>query len=221
LRTVGSKGETTELLLREAGIRLIAQHGYESVSLRMLAKEVGIQAGSLYNYIANKQDFLFELLGSIIRDLVGEMTQELEGLTDPTERLRVFIKLHIDFHTRRKEEVFIGNMELRSLTAENFKVIRKMRDEYEAILGTIIEDGVKSGQFRCSDATIAKLAIITMLTAIASWYKPEGRQRIDALTAEYTELILLILRVDTAGVDPVSPDRPRLGLGTETQELAW
>ena len=206
MRTVGSKGETTELLLREAGIRLIAQHGYESVSLRMLAKEVGIQAGSLYNYIANKQDFLFELLGSIIRDLVGEMTQELEGLTDPTERLRVFIKLHIDFHTRRKEEVFIGNMELRSLTAENFKVIRKMRDEYEAILGTIIEDGVKSGQFRCSNATITKLAIITMLTAIASWYKPEGRQRIDALTAEYTGLIFLMLRVDTVDAKAVAAE---------------
>lgn len=206
MRTVGSKGETTELLLREAGIRLIAQHGYESVSLRMLAKEVGIQAGSLYNYIANKQDFLFALLGSIIRDLVEEMTQELEGLTDPTERLRVFIKLHIEFHTRRKEEVFIGNMELRSLTAENFKVIRKMRDEYEAILGTIIEDGVKSGQFRCSNATITKLAIITMLTAIASWYKPEGRQRIDALTAEYTGLIFLMLRIDNADAEAVAAE---------------
>ncbi len=206
MRTVGSKGETTELLLREAGIRLIAQHGYESVSLRMLAKEVGIQAGSLYNYIANKQDFLFELLGSIIRDLVGEMTQELEGLTDPTERLRVFIKRHIDFHTRRKEEVFIGNMELRSLTAENFKVIRKMRDEYEAILGGIIEDGIKSGQFRCSNATITKLAIITMLTAIASWYKPEGPQRIDALTAEYTGLIFLMLRIDNADAKAVAAE---------------
>lgn len=183
-------------MLRQAGVRLIAKYGYESVSLRMLAKEVGIQAGSLYNYINNKQEFLFDLLASIIRDLVEEMTQELDGLTDPPERLRAFIKRHIDFHTRRKEEVFIGNMELRSLTAENFKVIQRMRDEYEAILGGIIEDGVKAGRFHCSDPTITKLAIITMLTAIASWYKPEGRRRIDTLTAEYTDLIFLMLRAD-------------------------
>lgn len=186
------------MLLRQAGVRLIAKHGYESVSLRMLAKEVGIQAGSLYNYINNKQEFLFDLLGSIIRDLVEEMTQGLNGLTDPAERMRVFIQRHIDFHTRRKEEVFIGNMELRSLTPDNFKVIRRMRDEYEAILGSIIEDGVKAGQFRCSDPTVIKLAIITMLTAIASWYKPEGRRRIDTLTAEYTGLIFLMLRAENA-----------------------
>lgn len=194
MRTIGSKGETTEILLREAGVRLIAQHGYESVSLRMLAKEVGIQAGSLYNYIDNKQEFLFELLGSIIRDLVEEMTQALDGPIDPAQRLRVFIERHIDFHTRRKEEVFIGNMELRSLTPDNFKVIRGMRDEYEAILGDIIEDGIKAGHFHCTDSTITKLAIITMLTAIASWYKPKGKHRIDTITAEYTSLIFSMLR---------------------------
>lgn len=184
------------MLLREAGIRLIAQHGYEAVSLRMLAKEIGIQAGSLYNYINNKQQFLFDLLASIIRDLVEEMTQELQGLTDPSERLRIFIRRHIDFHTRRKEEVFIGNMELRSLTPENSKVIRQMRDEYEEILRTIIRDGLQAGQFHCSDPTVVKLAIITMLTAIASWYKPEGRRKIDTLTAEYTTLIFLMLRAE-------------------------
>ncbi len=196
MRTIGSKGENTELLLREAGVRLIAQHGYEAVSLRMLAKEVGIQAGSLYNYISNKQQFLFDLLAAIIRDLVEEMTRELEGLTDPSERLRIFIRRHIDFHTRRKEEVFIGNMELRSLTPEHSRVIRQMRDEYEAILRTIIKDGLECGQFRCSDPGIVKLAILTMLTAIASWYRLEGRRNIEALTAEYTTLVFLMLRAE-------------------------
>jgi len=194
------------MLLREAGVRLIAQHGFEAVSLRMLAKEVGIQAGSLYNYISNKQQFLFDLLASIIRDLVEEMTQALEGLTNPSERLRVFIGRHIDFHTRRKEEVFIGNMELRSLTPENSKAIRQMRDEYEEILRTIIRDGLETGQFRCSDPTVVKLAIITMLTAIASWYRPEGRRNIETLTAEYTTLIFLMLRAEGAESDTLAAE---------------
>ncbi|MFA5537972.1 MAG: TetR/AcrR family transcriptional regulator [Gemmobacter sp.] len=186
------------MALRKAGVQLIAQHGYEAVSLRMLAKEVGIQAGSLYNYISNKQQFLFDLLASIIRDLLEEMTQALEGLTDPSERMRVFIRLHIDFHTRRKEEVFIGNMELRSLTPENADAIRQMRDEYEGILRAIIRDGCEAGQFRCTDPAIVKLAIITMLTAIATWYRPEGRRKIETLTAEYTTLVFLMLRADGA-----------------------
>ena len=204
MRTIGSKGETTEMLLREAGVRLIAQHGYEAVSLRMLAKEVGIQAGSLYNYINNKQQFLADLLSSIISDLLEEMTQELEGLTDPSERLRVFIRRHIDFHTRRKEEVFIGNMELRSLTPENSRVIRQMRDDYEEILRTIIRDGLQAGQFHCPDPAVVKLAIITMLTAIASWYRPEGRRKIETLIAEYTTLIFLMLRAGETEPDSVA-----------------
>ena len=47
--------------IRDAGLRLIYRHGYEVMSLRQLAREVGIQAGSLYNHISTKQQLLFEL----------------------------------------------------------------------------------------------------------------------------------------------------------------
>ena len=48
--------------IREAGVRLIYEHGYEGMNLRQLADAVGIQAGSLYNHIHTKQDLLFELV---------------------------------------------------------------------------------------------------------------------------------------------------------------
>ncbi|WP_367198654.1 TetR/AcrR family transcriptional regulator [Amorphus sp. 3PC139-8] len=198
MRTIGSKGEVTQGMLREAGVRLIAEHGYEAVTLRMLAKEVGIQAGSLYNYIANKQEFLFDLLSSIIHDNVDEMVAALDGLTDPEERLRAFVRAHIIFHTRRKSEVFIGNMELRSLTPENFEAVRRLRDAYEAILAEILEDGAKVGRFRCDDVELAKLAILNLLTGIATWYRPDGRYSIDELVRRYTDMTFALLRAETA-----------------------
>lgn len=193
-------------MLRDAGVRLIAKHGYEAVSLRMLAREVGIQAGSLYNYIDNKQEFLFNLLVSIIQDLLDEVHERLDGLTDPRERLRAFIEMHITFHTRRKEEVFIGNMELRSLTRANYNVVREMRDRYEAILGEIIDDGIRARHFRCSDAGIAKLAIVAMLTGVSTWYKPGGRHKISKLIDEYTFLVFSLLHVDDVWIAENLPD---------------
>lgn len=193
MRTFGSNGETTEKLLREAGVRLIAVHGYEAVSLRLLAKEVGIQAGSLYNYITNKQDFLFSLLAEVIADVNADMEAALAGLTDPRERLERFIKVHMEFHTGRQDEVFIGNMELRSLTPENLEKIVLLRNEYEDRLKEIIEQGVTDGIFSCNNPKIARLALMTMLTGVSNWYRATGPYSIDEIIAEYTKLSFALL----------------------------
>ena len=45
-RTVGSNGPKTMEAIRKAGLRLIYSQGYEAMSLRRLASEVGIQAAA-------------------------------------------------------------------------------------------------------------------------------------------------------------------------------
>jgi AcrR family transcriptional regulator len=54
-RTTGSDGGRTEAAIREAAINLIARFGYEAVSMRRLATEVGVQAASLYRFFPNKE----------------------------------------------------------------------------------------------------------------------------------------------------------------------
>lgn len=189
MRTVGSVGEVTENALRVAGIRLISKHGYEAVSLRALAKEVGVQAGSLYNYIPNKQEFLFRLLTSIMEELLVELDERLVGLEDPRDRLRAFIALHIEFHTRRKDEVFIGNMELRCLTPKHRAKVVKLRADYEQKLCQIIRDGNERGLFKVSDVVVASYATISMLTGVSNWYRPNGRLSINKLTEIHSELV--------------------------------
>ena len=61
-RTTGSDGEKTEAAIRAAALSLIARHGYEAVSMRQLASEVGVQAAALYRYFPTKEDLLFTLM---------------------------------------------------------------------------------------------------------------------------------------------------------------
>ncbi|MEQ9180475.1 MAG: helix-turn-helix domain-containing protein, partial [Nitratireductor sp.] len=60
-RTIGSDGEKTEAAIRGAAVNLIARHGYEAVSMRRLAAEVGVQAAALYRYFPTKEELLFTL----------------------------------------------------------------------------------------------------------------------------------------------------------------
>src|SRR6476660_2972451 len=97
-RTVGSDGEKTQAVLREAATRLIARHGYEAVSMRRLADEVGVQAAALYRYFPKKEDLLFVLMREHMDALVESWTVLQDRTGDPRQQLAAFVRNHIGFH---------------------------------------------------------------------------------------------------------------------------
>ncbi|MGY4570225.1 TetR/AcrR family transcriptional regulator [Bradyrhizobium pachyrhizi] len=189
-RTIGSHGPTTLEAIRKAGVRLIFEHGYEAMSLRQLAAEVGIQAGSLYNHISTKQDLLFDLVQDHINDLLRELDLALEGKADPVEKLRAFVAFHVTYHMTRKREVFIANSELRSLDAKNYDAVVALRGAYEQRLAQILTDGVSDGVFEVVDIQVATFAILALLTGLCTWYRPGGRLTRDAIIAAHEKLVL-------------------------------
>lgn len=189
-RTIGSHGPTTMEAIRRAGVRLIFQHGYEAMSLRQLAAEVGIQPGSLYNHISTKQELLSDLIQDHINDLLRELELALRDKQGAVERLRAFVAFHVSYHMTRKREVFIANSELRSLDPRNYEAVVALRGSYERRLADILSDGVAEGVFDVDDVQVATFAIIALLTGLCSWYRPGGRLTKDAIIAAHEKLVL-------------------------------
>src|SRR6202000_743356 len=170
-RTIGSHGPKTLEAIRRAGLRLIFEHGYEAMSLRQLASEGGIQAGSLYNHIATKQELLFDLVQDHINELLRQLDLALEGKDEPRDRLRAFVAFHVSYPGTRKREVFIANSELRSLESKNYEAIVTLRGAYEQRLSDILDHGVTTGVFEVVDVQVATFAILSLLTGLCNWYR--------------------------------------------------
>ena len=173
-RQGGSTGEQTKTAIRGAAVRVIAKHGFQAASLRDIAKEVGIQAPSLYNYIKSKEKLLFELLHEPLEAMIAEYRTLTLGVKDPAARLETFTQVHLNFHLNSRLEVFIGNMELRSLSPAHYRTITGLREEYAQLLQSIIEDGVKAGIFVAPEPRVVALVMLGMLSGVCNWYKPEG-----------------------------------------------
>ena len=69
-RKPGSRSDITGPRIRTAARRLFARHGFAAVSMRQIAGEVGLQAGALYNYTADKQSLLYELMRAHMEELL-------------------------------------------------------------------------------------------------------------------------------------------------------
>jgi AcrR family transcriptional regulator len=212
-RTVGSYGPKTMEAIRKAGLRLIFEHGYEAMSLRQLAAEVGIQAGSLYNHISTKQELLFDLIQDHINELLRQLDRALDGKQAPEERLRAFVAFHVTYHMTRKREVFIANSELRSLEPRNYEAIVALRGAYEQRLAAILGDGVEQGAFEIGDIQVATFAIIALLTGLCSWYRPGGRLTREAIVAAHEKLVL-------SGVSPLAPTQTARGKRKTSRPVA-
>lgn len=189
-RTAGSHSDITGPKVRDAALELFAQSGYAAVSMRQIARKVGVQAGALYNYTPDKQSLLFDLMRGHMEELLAARRAEAGAADpDPMARLENFVRFHIRFHLARPAAVFISYMELRSLTPENFARIEELRRRYEGELVTILRDGHASGAFNVADAKIAALAVIGMLTEVTTWYRSGGRLSLEEVQGIYWDMV--------------------------------
>jgi AcrR family transcriptional regulator len=185
-RKQGSHGEITGPKVRAAALRLFARHGFAAVSMRQIAGEVGVQAGALYLYTADKQTLLFELM----RDHLAELLEDWQAPdAPPVAQLESFVRHHIRFHLDRPDLVFIAYMELRNLTAENFAVIEGLRRDYEDRLEAVLKAGQAAGDFAVPDTKLATMALIAMLTGVTTWFREGGRLDRGEVEAAYWDMV--------------------------------
>ncbi|MEC3860238.1 TetR/AcrR family transcriptional regulator [Mesobacterium sp. TK19101] len=187
-RTAGSHSDITGPRVRDAALRLFARHGYAAVSMRQIAKEVGVQAGALYNYTPDKQTLLFSLLKGHMDDLLAARAA-LPAEPDPVKALEGFVKFHIRFHLERPEAVFISYMELRNLEPANFESIETLRRAYEHELETILRSGVDAGLFDAPEPRVTAMAVIAMLTGVNTWYRAKGRLTLAEVETIYWDMV--------------------------------
>ena len=190
-RIAGSNGPRTAAQIRRAALKLITRHGYEAMSLRALAADVGIQAASLYNHIATKQDLLYQIIAEHLDALMqsADAAVAVAG-ADPVARLRAFIGHHLLYHLDKRQEVFIANFELRALEPPNLAKAVAQRRAYEERLIRLIEDGIAQGALKPTDTRIAAYAMLAMLTGACTWFRPDGRLSKAELVQLHTDLIL-------------------------------
>lgn len=199
-RTVGSNGARTEEAIRKAATRLIARHGYEATTLRMLSQAVGIQSAAVYRYFASKQHMLRDLMVQHMSHLLESWEKARPASSDPLQQLVGFVHFHVEYHMDRPDEVFLSYMELRSLQSGNYRVVVDLRRRYELILRNILDRGVKTGQFHVADVKVATMAIIAMLTGINVWYRARGRLSRRGIVEIYTKLVLDSVEADQSAL---------------------
>ncbi|WP_310963186.1 TetR/AcrR family transcriptional regulator [Nocardioides terrisoli] len=93
---MSKEGRREQLL--EIGVRLLATHPLEELSIELLADHAGISRGLLYHYFGNKQDFHVAVVRRAVADIYA-ITAPMD-LADPTEQLMASLAAYLDYVTQ-------------------------------------------------------------------------------------------------------------------------
>lgn len=88
----------------DVSINLFSEYGYDGVSIRQIAGEVGIKESSIYNHYKSKESILDEILEYYIR----KMTSDEISLSQANENLDIsldyFYKTGLEFYSSKLSE---------------------------------------------------------------------------------------------------------------------
>lgn len=81
-------------------LRMFSEHGYAGVSMRDLAKELNIQAPSIYSHFASKDALLVATLLPFLDELDAVLAQRPTGNTSDPSQQRAWIETYVDYLRR-------------------------------------------------------------------------------------------------------------------------
>jgi AcrR family transcriptional regulator len=195
----GHELSATGLRIREAVLDLFQTRGFHAATMRDIAARAGVESSTIYYHFESKEAILFEIMVATRDDLHRSAEAVVAQAPSPTEQLRAFAANHAGFHATRSSEAAITATELHSLSPRWRDEIVTGRDDYEALLRRILDDGNAAGVFDVPDSALAGRAILSMCTGVALWYRPEGLLSAAAIAAAFGDLALNMAGVRIAG----------------------
>ncbi len=173
----------------EAALRAFREKGYHATTLDDIAEHVGVGKTALYHYFPDKEAILYECHRESLAEVRRLMANAAKNGGSAAERLGFVIREHV----RVMIETLGGSplaFEVTALSSERQAEVIQARDEYERGLRTIIENGVKAGEFRPVDSKIAVFAILGAINWIARWYRPDGAVKAPQLGEQFADYLV-------------------------------
>src|SRR5437899_2584676 len=195
-----------ELILRTAA-RIFAEKSYHSTSMRDISRATGVSLAGLYHYCKSKEELLFLIQDHCFGRVLERLEQRTNGISDPFEKLRIFIDNHLSFFAANMAEMKVLSHEAESLAGELHVQVSNKKRQYTRTARKLLAELQKAtsvgpdsralrrnGQFKRNskavDLTVATYALFGMMNWIYNWYDPRGKLSVSQLVDNITRLFL-------------------------------
>jgi TetR/AcrR family transcriptional regulator, cholesterol catabolism regulator len=169
---------------------LVAERGYDAVSLRDVAEALEISKGTILHHFGSKDRLLEQVHSEYMQRRLHEARSFLAQLDSPADQVLALVyQLMYAEANDRAATVAFGREIVRFASDDVMAEVRTMRDEYSGLLREALARGIASGQFVEADPAIVALQIFGMCNWSWTWFRPDGAWSADDIAQTFTTVL--------------------------------
>lgn len=157
--------------LMAAAAYLFNQRGYDATSMRDIAREAGMLAGSMYYHFSSKDELIIATYEEGRRLITNAVLDAIEGVEDPWDRLREAAIAHMNTLFSNNFSILLCADISRTAPTLRSRLI-EIRDKYDKLFTDLIADLPLADDI---DRGLLRLSLLGSLNWSSSWYRPGGQ----------------------------------------------
>jgi AcrR family transcriptional regulator len=176
--------------IRRTAKKLFKERGYAATSMRDLAKEVGIEAASLYNHLSSKEELLNEMCFDIAEQFFQAFKTSTEAEKSPSKKLKAAIKAHIGVIANNLDASTVFFHEWIFLKEPDLSKFKKLRSQYDLGFRELIQKGIEDKDFKDVNIKLAVFTIVSALNATYDLYRSTEKMTQEEIAESISNLLL-------------------------------
>jgi AcrR family transcriptional regulator len=160
-----SKPGPNEILAVAA--RLFAERGYSNVSIRDVCKEAGTSAPMIYYYFKDKKGLFRAAVSEklSLRQFISRLG-ETSQVPDVPRAVAFFVRVYLSAFPGAAFDPGLYLRETAKLDDKSAATVNRQLDEVQNIATSLVQRGMKNGEFRKADANEAADCLMGMLNHV-------------------------------------------------------
>lgn len=177
-----------QAVLKEAS-RAFGRKGYHNTSLDDVARSLNISKGTLYNYVRDKQEILFECHKEAL-EIGDEAMAHAAAAADGAAQLRSAISFYLE-RIAENLGACAALLEVDALRPEDRKVAVERRRGFEQRISAMVERGIEDGSLKPGlDPLLVVRTVMGAINWIPRWYDADKHAAPTELAAAMSAMLL-------------------------------
>jgi len=183
------KQETRKDQIIHISAILFKEKGFSAVTMRDIAKAMGIKAASLYNHISSKQEILSNVIITLAEAFTKGMNHIRDSEASSIEKLKGIVELHVDITANNANGMASLNNDWMHLEGK-LDYYLKLRLDYEDNFRQIIELGIANNELEKSNAEVMLFSMLSTLRSLYIWIPNKDDLNTSKLASELSHVLL-------------------------------
>ena len=187
-----TKATVSSKRVLDAAARLFRDRGYVATTMRDIARQAGMKAGSIYYHYSSKEKLLDAVLDRGTAGVFSGVREAVERLPPKAthrEKLHTAITAHLHSIVKFGDYTLVSRRILGQIPTAIRKKNLKLRESYGRFWRDLFESARLDGAFRDdADISMNRMFVISIINGTIEWYDPAKRP-LDDVATEITRLL--------------------------------